>query len=306
VRDVAIICGPTAAGKSAIAMALAERSGAMLVSADSRQVYRGFDVGTAKPREADLQLVEHRGISIIDPVERYSAAQWSESAAAWLDHAAMRSVPVIIVGGTGFYLRALESPLFESPPLDPDDRREVLSMLDSLSTDTLRARCASVDPSRAHLGRTQLLRALEVHHLTGRPLSLWLQEHARPGRFRGHYLVVDPGTSLRERIADRVGQMLMAGWEQEIEQLAQDVPADAPAWNACGYAVLRDAMAGSMSRRDAIDRTIVDTRQYAKRQRTWFRHQLPAGRVTALDPAASDAFSRASTWLDSATPSEHL
>lgn len=287
-------------------MALAERAGAMLVSADSRQVYRGFNIGTAKPSEADLQAVEHRGVSIIDPSERYSAAQWSESATAWLDDAAVRSVPVIIVGGTGFYLRALESPLFESPPLNPDDRREVLSRLDSLSTDTLRTRCSSVDPGRAHLGRTQLLRALEVHELTGRPLSLWLEECARPARFRGHYLVVDPGAALRVQIADRVRQMLEAGWEQEIEQLADDVPADAPAWNACGYAVLRDAMAGGMSRRDAIDRTIVDTRQYAKRQRTWFRHQLPAGRVTALDPAAPDAFAQAATWLNSATLSEHL
>lgn len=287
-------------------MALAERSGAVLISADSRQVYRGFDVGTAKPGQADLQRVAHRGVSIIDPTERYSAAQWSESAITWLDDAAARGTPVIIVGGTGFYLRALESPLFESPPLDPDDRREVLGRLDSLSTDLLRARCASVDPGRAHLGRTQLLRALEIHELTGRPLSLWLDERARPARFRGHYLVVDRGTSLRERIADRVGEMLTAGWEAEIEQLNREVPADAPAWNACGYAMLRDAIAGRMPRRDAIERTIVDTRQYAKRQRTWFRHQLPATRVMAIDPAAADALSRAATWLESITLSEHL
>lgn len=305
-RDLAIICGPTAAGKSAIAMALAARSGALLVSADSRQVYRGFDIGTAKPNASDLRLVEHRGINIVDPVERYSASQWSDSAISWLDDAAARRVPAIIVGGTGFYLRALESPLFESPPLDPDDRRAVLSRLDPLSTDTLRVRCAVVDPDRAHLGRTQLLRALETHELTGRSLSEWLQERARPAQFRGHYLVVDPGAPLRERIADRVGQMLRAGWEEEVEQLVGSVPADAPAWNACGYGLLRDAMAGKMSRRAAIERTIVETRQYAKRQRTWFRHQLPPDRVTTLDPSTADALPRAAAWLDSASLSEPL
>ena len=287
-------------------MALAERSGAMLISADSRQVYRGFDIGTAKPSPEDLRRVEHRGIDIVDPVERYSASQWSESAISWLDDAAARRVPVIIVGGTGFYLRALESPLFESPPLDPDDRRAVLSRLAPLSTDTLRARCAVVDPQRSHLGRTQLLRALETHEITGRSLSGWLTECARPAQFRGHYLVVDPGAPLRERIADRVGQMLGAGWEHEVERLVETVPTDAPAWNACGYRLLRKAMAGNMSRPAAIERTIVETRQYAKRQRTWFRHQLPSDRVTVLDPSTPDALSRATAWLDSATLSETL
>jgi tRNA dimethylallyltransferase len=306
VRDLAIICGPTAAGKSAIAMSLAERSGAMLISADSRQVYRGFDIGTAKPSPADLRRVEHRGISIVDPTHQYSASQWSDSAMSWLDDAAAKGVPVIIVGGTGFYLRALESPLFESPPLDPDDRRAVLSRLAPLSTETLRERCAEIDPERAHLGRTQLLRALEMHAITGRSLSCWLEERARPAQVRGHYLVVDPGAPLRERIADRVGEMLRLGWEQEIEQLVGTVPADAPAWNACGYGLLRDALAGQMSRSDAIERTIVETRQYAKRQRTWFRHQLPSDRVTGLDPSSADALSRATAWLDSATLSESL
>ncbi len=287
-------------------MALAERSGALLVSADSRQVYRGFDVGTAKPGASELQRVPHRGISIIDPTERYSAAQWSESAAAWINDAATRGVPVIVVGGTGFYLRALESPLFESPPLDPEARDAVQRSLGQLSTEELRARCAGVDAGRAQLGRTQLLRALEVHALTGRPLTEWLGERARPAQFRGHYLLVDPGASLREGIAHRVDAMLRAGWEAEIERLAREVPADAPAWNACGYALLRDAHVGRSARRDAIERTIVETRQYAKRQRTWFRHQLPAERVTAIDPAASDAFARAATWLESTMLTEHL
>ena len=305
VRDVAIICGPTGAGKSAIAMALAERAGALLISADSRQVYRGFDIGTAKPSRADRMAIEHRGIDVIDPGERYSAAQWCASATAWMRDAEDRGRPVVIVGGTGFYLRTLETPLFESPELDPARRVEVLAALDAQSTDALRLQCERVDPSRAHLGRTQLLRALETFELTGRPLSAWQHERARPPQVRPHYLLVDPGAVLRERIAARVRQMLDAGWESEIEDLSRSVPLEAPAWNACGYAMLYSALSGAMPRAGAIERTIIDTRQYAKRQRTWFRHQLPPDRVTPLDPDTTGAVSRAANWLETVSSMEH-
>ncbi len=305
VRNVAIICGPTAAGKSAIAMALAERTGALLISADSRQVYRAFDIGTAKPVHDDRARVEHRGLDLVEPTERYSAAQWSESATSWMREAEQRGQPVIIVGGTGFYLRALETPLFESPELDRAQREIVLATLDVQSTDALRLQCERVDPARAHLGRTQLLRALETFELTGRPLSEWQQERARPAEVRPHYLLVDPGAVLRDRIEARVLQMLDAGWEAEVAVLAHSVPPDAPAWNACGYAMLRLAMSNEIARAAAIERTIIDTRQYAKRQRTWFRHQLPPDRVTPLDPDVPDAQSRAVSWLESVSSMEH-
>jgi len=306
VRDVAVICGPTAAGKSAVAMALAVRSGALLISADSRQVYRRFDLGTAKPSAADRDAVPHRGVDLIDPTERFSTAQWCERTLGWIAEADARGQPVIIVGGTGLYLRALEEPLFESPPVDAAARVRVLAALGAQDTATLRAQCERIDPARAHLGRTQLLRALETFELTGRPLSVWMVERARPAVVRPHYLVVDPGVILRDRIAARVQQMLHAGWEAEVATLMQAVPPDAPAWNACGYAALRAAQDGSLSRETAMERTIIETRQYAKRQRTWFRHQLPADRATLLDPTASDAGMRAIEWFESAALSEHL
>lgn len=299
VRDLAVICGPTAAGKSAIAMTIAERSGASIISADSRQVYRGFDLGTAKPCPSDRQRVRHHGIDVIAPTERYSAAQWCAAAAGWIEEESRSARPVVIVGGTGFYLRALETPLFESPPLDPVRRLAVLAELEGESTETLRRRCEVVDAGRSHLGRTQLLRALEVHALTGRPLSEWMLERAPPAAYRMHYLLVDPGPVLQERIAGRVQAMIDAGWEQEVAGLATSVPADAPAWNACGYDLLRASYLGQMDRHDAIDRTVIATRQYAKRQRTWFRHQLPADRVTRLDPTADGAATLASNWLQS-------
>ena len=304
VRDIAIICGPTAAGKSAIAMALAEQRAALLISADSRQVYRRFDIGTAKPSATERHRVAHRGIDVVDPTVRYSAAEWAVNATAWIRDAVARDQAVIVVGGTGFYLRTLESPLFESPPLDPERRAAVLASLDAQTTDALRTRCAVIDPTRAVLGRTQLLRALETYELTGRPLSLWMTERARTSEFRAHYLVVDPGVTLRDRIATRVMQMLDAGWEQEVARLLHELPAEAPAWNACGYAMLRSAQAGGVTREYAIERTIIETRQYAKRQRTWFRHQLPPDRVTRLDPGATDATDTALAWLDAVSLTE--
>ena len=306
VPSVAIICGPTAAGKSALAMALAARTGALLISADSRQIYRGFDIGTAKPSTSDRAAVSHWGVDIVEPTERYSAALWSAGALNALRDAAAREQPAIVVGGTGFYLRALEAPLFESPPLDPVRRVEVLAALELETTDVLRQRCRGIDPLRAELGRTQLLRALETFELTGRPLSAWLTERARPAEVRAHYLLVDPGALLRERIAERVRQMLSSGWEREVEALSRVIAPDAPAWNACGYAMIRAAQTGVLTRDAAIERTIIDTRQYAKRQRTWFRHQLPAERVTNINPDAPDALTRAHAWLETVSLTEHL
>ena len=306
VRDVAIICGPTAAGKSAIAMALAARTGALLISADSRQIYRRFDIGTAKPSLADRAAVSHWGIDVAAPTQRYSAALWVAGATEVMQDALHREQPVIIVGGTGFYLRVLEEPLFASPPMDPVKRAAVLTALETETTEALRERCRATDPLRAELGRTQLLRALETYELTGRPLSAWLTERARPAEVRAHYLVVDPGATLRDRIASRVHSMLANGWEAEVAQLALEFPGDAPAWKACGYAMLRSALDGDVARSAAIERIIIDTRQYAKRQRTWFRHQLPAGRVTALNPDAPEASDCAQSWLDAVSLTEHL
>ncbi|MCU0623799.1 MAG: tRNA (adenosine(37)-N6)-dimethylallyltransferase MiaA [Gemmatimonadaceae bacterium] len=303
-RDVAVICGPTAAGKSALALALAERTGALLVSADSRQVVRRFDLGTAKPTPDERARVPHRGLDLVDPTERYSAARFAADVPTWLAEADALGRPVVVVGGTGFYLRALETPLFEAPPLDDDARRALESELAPLPVETLRARVAVLDPPLAHLGRTQLLRAIEVATLTGTPLSTWQRTAARPATMRLHHLVVDPGDRLRTRIEARVHAMLDAGWEREVAALLRDIPADAPAWNACGYDLLRRAALGELSRAAAIERTVIDTRQYAKRQRTWFRHQLPETRTVRLDPTAGDAFDRVMAWWHSLSVTE--
>jgi tRNA dimethylallyltransferase len=293
-----IVTGPTGAGKSAIAMRLAERHGAVVVSADSRQVYRGFDIGTAKPSRADRERVRHEGIDVADPAERWSAARFATSASEWIRAARATGRPVLIVGGTGLWLRALVHPLADEPPMDPADRRAMQEALGSLDTTELRRWVERLDPPRAALGRAQLLRAAEVALLSGTRMSDW---HAKaPGgrSLKARWLVVDPGPPLQQALAARLDAMLAGGWEDEVRRLAAVVPAAAPAWNACGYEVIRDVVSGRIAREDARERVLISTRQYAKRQRTWFRHQLRAeSDVSRLDPHAADAPAIAEQWF---------
>jgi len=286
--EIRVICGPTAAGKSAIALWLARREPSTIVSADSRQVYRGFDVGTAKPTADERTAVVHRGIDVIDPTERHSAAAWAASADAWIDEAYRSQTNPLVVGGTGLYLRALFDGLFVEPALDPERRASAAAALAELDVAELRRWTAALDPSRAHLGRTQLLRSIEIALLTGSRLSELHRMHAREPRWRPRYLVVDPGPVLAERIAARVDDMLDHGWPEEVQRLMETVPTTAPAWKATGYDAVRRLVTGESSRKAMRERILIETRQYAKRQRTWFRHQLPVDRVTHVNPQAGD------------------
>jgi tRNA dimethylallyltransferase len=294
--ELRVITGPTAAGTSAIAMHLAERHGAVIVSADSRQIYRGFDIGTAKPTGVERARVPHRGVDVADPTERYSAAVWSESATCWIEEARGAGREVLVVGGTGFYLRALFAPLFDEPQLDPQRRAALQRALDTLPLAELQRWCTTLDPARAHFGRAQLLRAVEVALLSGERLSSLHAREARPPRWRARYLVVDPGAVLGERIAKRIDAMFEAGWVDEVRRLSLAVAAGAPAWNAAGYEAVREVVTGASSLDAARERAIIETRQYAKRQRTWLRHQLGGSPVLQINPDDNDAIARAERW----------
>ena len=295
---VPVICGPTAAGKTHAALVLAPEVPIEIVSADSRQLYRGFDVGTAKPTAAERRSVPHHGIDVLDPTERASAAWWADHADRWIRDALARGGVPLVVGGTGLYLRALFGTLFDEPPLDPDRRRALEAELAPLDTAELRRRVELLDPERAHLGRTQLLRAIEVAMLTGRRLSALQRERATVPRWRARYLVLDPGPSLSGTIAARTRAMFVAGWREEVRRLMESVPEDAPAWNASGYRVIRALEQGMLSPEAAMERVIIESRQYAKRQRTWFRHQLAGADVTRLDPHAAGFGETVRAWLD--------
>ncbi len=294
-----IVAGPTGAGKSALALRLAELSGATIISADSRQIYRGFDIGTAKPTEAERARVRHEGLDVADPTERWSAAKWASAAGRWVDEARAEGREVIVVGGTGFWLRVLVHPLADEPPIDEGSRRTLQAVLGRLDLPTLRRWAEALDPARATLGRTQLLRAIEVALLSGTRLSDWHRDAVSKPSRSARWLVVDPGAAIATAIESRVDTMLDVGWEGEVARLLPIVPADAPAWNACGYESIRDLTAGTVTRTAARQQVIVSTRQYAKRQRTWFRHQLQGERdVTRLDPRAPDAWERAQRWFE--------
>jgi tRNA dimethylallyltransferase len=298
-----IICGPTAAGKSAIAMMLADDLDGAIISADSRQIYCYFNIGTAKPTRQECARVTHYGVDVAEPTERYSAARWAVEAAEWIECAGEVDKSPIVVGGTGLYIRALVEPLFNAPEMDPLARSQLEAELARRSVAELRRWCEVLDPSRAHLGRTQLLRSIETAVLSGARLSDLHDAHKGSDvlpRTEAAYLVVDPGDALASQIEQRVDKMLDGGWIDEVERLIQSVAADAPAWKASGYSAIRDHVEGKADLSTTRQRIIIETRQYAKRQRTWFRHQLPASAVTKLNPLDSQAIAVAREWWERA------
>ena len=295
--DLPVICGPTASGKSALALRLAEAVGASIISADSRQVYRGFDIGTAKPDAREQRLVPHHGIDVAGPDERYTAADWAASVPEWLaDIESAGRVP-LVVGGTGFYLRALFEPLFQEPEIDASRRASLRSVLTGMSASEIQRWAEALDPSRASLGRAQRERAIEVALITGHRISELHRDRPRPPSLTGRYLVLDPDVSLAGAIADRVDRMLEAGWLDEVRSLTNRVDAGARAWTATGYDVMRRVVTGALTLEQGKELVVIATRQYAKRQRTWFRHQLEGQQVLRLDPRATDTFERALEWF---------
>ena len=293
---IRVICGPTAAGKTFAAVWFASLADVSVVSADSRQVYRGFDIGTSKPTVREQLAAPHLGIDVLDPTERASAAWWADHADRWIDEIGAQQRTPIVVGGTGLYLRALFGVLFEEPPMHAGDRAAIQASLADHSIEELRRWVTALDPGRAHLGRTQLLRAIEIALLTGRRVSDLHRENARAPRRRARYLVVDPGPSLAFHIDRRASMMLGGGWHEEVRQLMRRVPEEAPAWNATGYRTIRESVRGHMSLSEAEKRIVIATRQYAKRQRTWFRHQLAGEDVTRLSVHEPGWEQRAAAW----------
>ena len=301
-----IICGPTAAGKSDLALKLCETYNAAIVSADSRQIYCEFNIGTAKPTREECARVTHYGVDVVEPDERYSAARWASEADEWIESAGeIEKDAVVIVGGTGLYIRAVADPLFDAPDQDPIQRGQLERELATMSVDDLRRWCKQLDPARAHLGRTQLLRAIETALLSGSRISDMHSRHkaAKETGARGQtaaYLVVDPGDVLGSRIEARVDKMISAGWADEVRELMRTVSPDAPAWKASGYVVMRSHVEGALDLSSATQRVIIETRQYAKRQRTWFRNQLPAAAVTHVNPDDPHALTIAREWWERA------
>lgn len=291
-----VITGCTAAGKSALAMEIAARYAVTIISADSRQIYRGFDKGTAKPSSRDLEVAPHEGIDVAEPHDRFSAARWAALAGAAVERAIAQGRRPLVVGGSGLYLKALFEPLFSEPQLDPVARAALQAELALESTEGLRRQVMNLDPPRAHLGRTQLLRAIEVALLTGTPISEWHKTSAKPAMFGARYLIADASDELGQRIAARTTEMLRSGWVDEARLLMESVAPDAPAWKATGYRTVCRMVRGEIGLSEGTEEIVIHTRQYAKRQRTWMRHQLPADVRNVDTTATSKAVDQALGW----------
>jgi tRNA dimethylallyltransferase len=272
------LVGPTGTGKTAVAVAAAGRAGLEILSADSRQVYRRLDVGTAKPTAAERAAAPHHLVDVADPEEIYTAARFAREAHAAAAAIRGRGRTPLLVGGSGLYVRAAEEGLFTGPAADPAVRARLAAFGDAEGDEALHALLAEADPetaARLHpRDRVRVVRALEVLELTGVPLSEHHRRHreaAPPARTLRFGLDWDPAV-LATRLAERVDRMLATGWiEETAALLAAGVPEDAPALYALGYPEIRGHLAGRVARAELRDRIVTATRRFAKRQRTWFR-----------------------------------
>jgi tRNA dimethylallyltransferase len=273
------VTGPTASGKTAVALVLAQRLNAEIIALDSMTLYRGMDIGTAKPRADERALVTHHLLDVLDPWQSSSVAHYRGWAARAVEEIESRGRLPLFVGGTPMYLKVLLRGLFEGPPSNPELRRRLIEEGDRIGDDALHARLALVDArtaSRLHPNdRRRVIRALEVFELTGTPLSTCQAEHDRPAPATVQVFALEhPRARLHERINDRVDEMLAAGWIDEVRRLLDlPLPLDPVPAQAVGYreliAHLEDPSASSFS--STIEHIKMRTRQFAKRQSTWFR-----------------------------------
>ncbi|QGZ34192.1 tRNA (adenosine(37)-N6)-dimethylallyltransferase MiaA [Stappia indica] len=296
-KPVTLIAGPTASGKSALALDLAERDGAWVVNADSMQVYADLDVLTARPSPADLARAPHRLYGHVDAAEPWSVARWLEDIGKVLDEARDAGRPLVIVGGTGLYFRALAGGLSAVPPIPEDIRARLRAEATDAPAGALHRRLAEADPlvaARLEPGDTQrILRALEVIEATGRSLAYWQQQQGPVlvGPEAARVVLAPPRPWLHERIARRFRMMVEAGAVDEARRLlARKIDPDLPAMKAIGVRDLGPLPASLDGLDQAIEKATAETRRYAKRQETFFRGQL--GDWPRLDPADTAAWQR--------------
>jgi len=279
---VVVIGGPTASGKSALALALAEKLGGTIINADSMQVYRDLRVITARPTPAEEARAPHRLYGHIDAGENYSTGRWCSDVARVLDEAARDGRVPILVGGTGLYFKALTSGLAAVPPIPADIRAAVRGRLVDEGVAPLYGELLERDPKTAHRlmpnDRSRISRALEVVLATGRSLSDWHSEGLPPlvdGATAAKVFITCERQELVRRIAARFGAMLAAGALEEVQALAARALDPAlPAMKAHGVPWLIRHLKDEISLDEAAAGAIMDTRRYAKRQVTWFRNQM--------------------------------
>ena len=284
-----VLVGPTGVGKTAVALALAAIWPIEVVSADSRQVYRGLDIATAKPTRRERQRVAHHLIDLIRLGERYSAGRFALDAAGAISGIRQRGNLPVVVGGTGLYVKALAHGLFAEPPLDRPRRDQLTAVTAAMDHATLVRWASRLDPGRADGGgRQRAARAIEIAMLTGQPLSWWQRTAAGQGGIDPWIVrLTVPRPVLHQRIQARTEEMVRRGLVEEVAvALAEGASHGGPGMDGVGVREAVAVLHGHLAREDLVAAIATSTRQYAKRQETWFRHQL-GGDVVTIDATRS-------------------
>lgn len=295
---VPILAGPTASGKSFVAMSLAREHGLEIVSADAMQVYRGMDIGTAKPTRAERSEVPHHLLDVVTPAERFSVADYVPLAEEAIAGALSRGRLPLVVGGTGFYLRALGHGLPQLPPADAKAQTPLWELVATGKLHELRAELMAASPQdadRAGVNPRRVVRAVEVLRRSGQPPSSF---PLSAPRFSYRTLVLlPPPAELKERAALRASSMFDAGLVAEVESLLAEFPQQPTALQAIGYKEVAAHLRGEYGLERAIDEVTRATQRYAKRQRTWFKAEPDATFVAASGESALD---RVREWWQAA------
>ncbi len=287
-KPILVLGGPTASGKTAMALRLAEELEGELVGADSVQVYRGFDLGSAKPSPEELRGIPHHLVDVVEATDTMDAALYQQHADAAIDAIIARGRLPIVVGGTGLWLRALTRGLVDLPPMDPQLRAQLYARAEQIGDHAIHTELRQVDPQAAQTlhphDRMRIVRALEVYQQTGRALSDWHAEHARGSpRYRLLFLKSHlSAEDTQQRVQTRIQAMLKRGWLDEVRYLHQRYPLSARALQSVGYAQLLAFIEGRQRWEESYAAAMQATRRYAKQQRVWFRGE-PLVQAT-LDP----------------------
>ncbi len=287
------LTGPTTSGKTQLSCALARILEVEIISMDSRQVYKGMDIGTDKVTDDIREQVPHHALDLVHPDERYSAGQFARDARDWIKEIIKRDRVPVLAGGTGFFLKAITEPVFSEPPLDSARLKKIRRYLSTLDYRVLAKWVEKLDPERASLaidgGPQRMSRTIEVALLTGKPLSSWHRESPSDvAALTGLIIQLElPREEIDRRINDRVTYMVERGLVSEVRSLLEaGYTFDDPGMTATGYREIAHYLEGGQTLEEAMEEIRRNTRRYARRQLTWFRNQLPPS-VCMIDATAS-------------------
>ena len=287
------LTGPTTSGKTQLSCALARILEVEIISMDSRQVYKGMDIGTDKVPDDVREQVPHHALDLVHPDERYSAGQFARDARDWIKEIIKRDRVPVLAGGTGFFLKAITEPVFSEPPLDSARLKKIRRYLSTLDYRVLAKWVEKLDPVRASLaidgGPQRMSRTIEVALLTGKPLSsLHRESPSDVAALTGLIIQLElPREEIDRRINDRVTYMVERGLVSEVRSLLEaGYTFDDPGMTATGYREIAHYLEGGQTLEEAMEEIRRNTRRYARRQLTWFRNQLPPS-VCMIDATAS-------------------